>query len=30
MGRSSVNADLKHVNLAKSKMEKNANILLKV
>jgi hypothetical protein len=30
MGKSSINADIKHVNLAKSKMEKNANILLKI
>lgn len=30
MGHSSVNADIKHVNLATSKMERNANILLKV
>jgi hypothetical protein len=30
MGSSSINADVKHVNLAKSKMEKNANVLLKI
>jgi len=30
MGKSSINADIKNVNLAKSKMEKNVNILLKV
>jgi hypothetical protein len=30
IGRSSINADLKHVDLAKSKLERNASILLKV